>query len=1751
MSVYPFAIDSDETIIRIDDNITELGGEAINQLRDAVFAIEGELGIGLSGSLSTLSDRLNVSLNANGTLKHSALTAIGLVTLPIVDNHIAANAGIKEYKLALDHTTSDLYTIITSNKSLLDAVNAFATTINTDLLNHLAGVTLLVDGATSARHVASHIDLNSVPSDPRDPFFSWQGLVDKNGNVRTATQVAQALLQLNNDLVAHENATVEAHSASAITVDVSELKEIPTTATTVQEVINYLDKAEQLNIGEHRAVQHSNGIPRIARSQSVTGDTGYGRETIVPSTVVNAYLVSPPSNTPVDSNTVGDDIIKFKPTNDNFVFDSQFSQVRVGDIVRVNYGNGLSTSFIVESTRFTPGVEWIVRVNGSNLSNALDGYVDGYAGEATARIDRPLYDNNTNGVLALAAVNPIPANLYTDIMGSLIVGHPRGAVAFGLGFDGNKIDASHYKLWLQLYPTGNPSDAVINLPFIDVTGNAGASPGSYTLDKVVASTNDAFRKLGYNYRFIAFAHQGDFGIMLADPLNNASFAIINGSNSSGTVITSIYTQNVVSDATDGDGLDPFGFGRAAAQIASPVYQGSFADATAAQHPTHVISPAKRRFYIVNGHKLDDFAPTYLANADGYWPATITARVSTGSSIEVTYKVDLNLCAAKLKPGKTIVVQPEISFDDADYSSNDYGRFIIKEVVFSEPCGTDGAFTTITVINGVHGAGAAIAFTSEPVLPVRLYFSEDSVSFNDLNVIDGGVTGFNYHRFHEIYISDTGSTFSHERARMKSDQAEAAPPTSLLRSDFWHIRDVSPKLRGYQDNVASFNKYIRFYVTRYDADSGEFDGYIGKRNAANSAITNIGQIVTSRKNVSTRFYDETNIDFIELEFVDTAVGPIGTAILSDSNPRYIDIELFASLRQNPENMLLGSCEVTWSPSVGENTVQGIRDLREFGSIGSENFTNSALEFLSAGDRYLHENGIIRGFRCISSGTITNGELFFDGGVALVNGVIVTTNNSSIAIPNLSDGLDVEEQLTWAICVNQFGYLVSIILTEDKEQKFVGPSSYYLQSVTFDELVNYRKDLTLIALITVFVESSTIDADDIEDARRFIGGTVSNHPFTLNADRYVGNFNELSALKLWLLRLNGKKNTVRLNGSFDITSSWDLTGFSSMVVFEGDGVTLNVTTPQGIILGNNITLRNINFVYTPTGTYTGYVNSSNGCIYALVSTNNLSNIVIENCTFSEELSTSARPPFISCQIRSGFVLSNVTIRNNTFTDIGNTTSQAAIAIVHDLEGGGSNAAAVNNIFIEKNVCNAQQGIYVTSYSNNATNALTGLGLNTFNVHINDNSCGKIGVINSSSPTTLSGLDISPCVSIKNNRCKFIGSLDGSNGTMPSISVTPSYGTGNYLIDGNACHWIQVLAQDLAGSNHYTDLKIINNSLTANDSDFLSDLLITSYGAISSNDIAIRTLTIYGAAQTNVFIVSNNIINAGRYNSTNYKYATAGIKVNSSSIVTDNVIRGMDTSSVGIIASFGSASFGNRNNIIRGNQIYRGSTDIGLYILVESASGNDTGLVSENFFDSSTKDGSNTNTVSAPNYWQVSRNKNHVSTVTIRPYHGTITLTPEASGAFDFADGGTGITAYNFDSLIHVNNYLPSTYGFKFIYDGTGDSGQELRAGWTVPLDNLVPLGAVITSVSVIVKGTDTDTTRRHGKLTVMDSAGAVHTAETVIPSTLTTLTLSETDDYSANRFRMTLTSNTAVSLHLYADHSDGIQMEAWNFSVTYRY
>jgi hypothetical protein len=940
MSVYPYAIDSDQTIFRIDDNLSELGTEVINQQRDAIFAIEQTLGILPQGSQASVSDRLNISLNADGTIKSSALTSVGLATLPIVDNQVANNAGIKEFKLSLDFSTSSLNSAIVANTSALNALQAFYITINSNLTGHING--------SFGRHLSNQIDLGFV-------------LLDKTGSPIGATTVASALQSINTLFNNHQNATSDAHVATAIEVDTSTFVEIPDTANNVQLALEALDGTDRITIGYHQTDMHSNGIPRTARAQY--GD-GYSTP-VVPRTSVTAYLVNPPSNSPVDNNINGDDIISFNPNNDGYLFDSYFSQVRAGDIVRIDYGNGFQGIYRVDSFRFVPGSEWLVRIDGINLCRS-----DGYA---YARIDRPLFEPREEHVLALASANN---NLDPNTPGSLIVAHPRGASAFGLGFDPTMLDSTHYNLYINLYPTGNPADKVITLPQIDVTGNLGATPGDYTLQSIVDATNSAFRAAGFNYRFIAFEREGNFGIALCDDVG-ASFSIINGQLTSSLTVGS-FTNNVVGDASDGK--DALGFGAAKAKIACPNYTTTYSSSQLAANYPIIINFGKRnRHYVVNGIRRDDFGATYKANSEGYWDGYIENRLVVGvTTVETTYRVLMDLSAAGLSPGKTILVQNVYGFDNGLYDDVDYGRFFIKSVSFTEPCGGSG-YTDIVVLNSIHAEGVPVASSGGVGLPVKLYFGYESVGFNALQVSDV-FSGTSYLRYHEVFVTDEGQTFSNERARMPI-QTETSD--LLAVSSSWKIDSVSSKLRGYDDtSTLEIRRYIRFYVLNFDATTGEYDGYIGSPVFGGPGLLEGGPVVRVKKGFTGRYFTNSYLDYVDIRF-DESSPSAGNNILSSALPRYVDIEIFQGFDLDQEVMCLGAF------TVDGKKVVNVRDCREFGNTSEKDFTDSAKLYIEAGERFLHSNGVVQGFEYLGLGA-NAGEIKISGGLALVDGKFVPVN-----------------------------------------------------------------------------------------------------------------------------------------------------------------------------------------------------------------------------------------------------------------------------------------------------------------------------------------------------------------------------------------------------------------------------------------------------------------------------------------------------------------------------------------------------------------------------------------------------------------------------------------------------------------------------------------------------------------------------------------------------------------------------------------
>ena len=989
MSNFPNSYDDDTTLPVVNDNITEIGGEAINALRDFAFNTEQYLGIGANGTMPSLATRLGVSINPDGTINPSAIASLGLVTLPITQDQISNTAAIPESKLSLNHSTQSLFNYISDLSNGVNTALGWISTTGIQLEPHLIGAIY--------RHSLDQIDVSHDPVN--FPFL--------NNKFRVARNNGESYLlinDINNELLAHQwadgspfgtiqNVTTNngsvypsnyAHLASGIFLQSSVFSTVPQTANNLQLFAEFVDSSSLLLLGSRIQNLYANGISRNSRSSSLSMD-GYG-QSVVPFTMATTFLRKTGSvNQPVDDINQGDDIVQFTPTpNDGYVFASQFAAINVGDILRVNYGT-VEVAFIILEKKYISNTNtYIIRINGKNLL---------YTTTALASVNRPLFNNNKYGVLAMA---PVSITGFTSEP-SLIIGAPRGAQALGVNFDATLFDNSHYLLYLALYPTGSPQDGYLILPPVDVTGNQGATPGQYTLGSIVAATNAAFRAPGYNYRFIAFQYQGEFGIMLADSYNNASFSILSVvidsfGVPSATATAIAFPLNVVGvlPSTSNTTPDPLGFGPMGAGIASPPYQASYASSAMATQPTKLFVPLKRNNYYVDGVEKEqmslDVGQTIDGYGDGYWVATVTnVNPVGGNRVEVTYSIPLDLSTSQLKIGKTLVVQ---SLNDGGTFPNDFGRFIIDNINFE--CGASN-FTLITVYDAVHGTGVSPA----PVLgvgsEVGLYFNSSSVSFTAETATDFNVVS-PFKRYFEVFIDEDADTFTHERGRFYLGTFLSnlnSPPSGIFLLGNTHFSAnlnlvaISPKLQGYRfGNITK----ITLNLTSFDPVSGIYTGYLCSWNNS-GPMTNLGPLTTGKQGQPTRFYDETNVDYIDFNL------DFSSTILSFTS-QAIDIQLFPSLALDEQVMIIGGCQTNDTSQV----VSNLTDLRQFGNISEEQLTTSALDYIAAPTKLLHENGIIRGFDLVALPTPTFTALTGTFGV-VNNSVTVSATNSQLGIVNV--------------------------------------------------------------------------------------------------------------------------------------------------------------------------------------------------------------------------------------------------------------------------------------------------------------------------------------------------------------------------------------------------------------------------------------------------------------------------------------------------------------------------------------------------------------------------------------------------------------------------------------------------------------------------------------------------------------------------------------------------------------------------------
>ena len=1220
MSNYPNAFDDDSTLPAVNDNIDQIGGDAINALRDAVMQIEMTLGINVQGTTPNLATRLLTLINLDGSPNIATFTSLGLVTLPIFNFQVADNAGIVESKLTLDYPTQTLYNYIRDLSRDVNLALGWISVTGVKLEPHLIGVIY--------RHNLLQIDVGESPAQFLNNVFRV---------ARNNTDAYTLISDINNELLAHQwadgspfgtiqNITTNngstypsnyAHVASGIYVNTSRFAVIPQTDTDAQSIFEYFDSNSLFLLGTRIQNLYGNGISKHSTSSSLTTD-GYGQP-LVPVTAAIAFLRGMGNNSiPIDDIAIGDDIIQFLPSSSvtsNNSFDEQFALVKVGDIIRVNYagdGYNIEVPFVISEKKYIQGGGnkiFIVRIAGKNIM---------YSPNATARIDRDLYNINKYGVLAVAsgaAANSSGTSL-TGLIPSLIVAAPRGAQALGVNFSPDQFNESHYLLYLALFTDGNPLDGYTILPGIDVTGNRGTTPGSYTLDSIVTATNNAFRQPGFNYRFIAFEYQGEFGIMLADSINNASFsiisAVVNGSGYDQANTQLNFPNNVIDvfPVTGTVALDPLGFGPANAGIASPPFQMSYITAEQAQFPTILLPPLRRNNYYVDGTEREllnlDVGQVLDTYGDGYWVATVDGYSNNPGPpghTTVTYNIPLDLSASGLKIGKTLIVQQLGN----NLGLVNYGRFIIQNVTFS--C-CPPIETQITVYDGVHATGVSPSIVAPIGSQVAIYFSSSSVSFNAETATDFSPVSAPFKRHFELYVDDNGNTYTHERGRLSITGNVVVNGVTLYNSlpqlGQLDMVSISPKLRGYQ--FGSVNK-ITLQISSFNSTTGILTANLAEFNGG--PFSRPGPVTSGKVGEVIKFYDETNIDYIEVIF------EFGNTIPTFSN-QYIDFQLFPSLALDGEIMILASCQ----ERTDTNIVDHIVDLRQFGNITENELSTSALNLISASDRLLHFNGVIRGFDAtVAGGYATSGLLTLTGGLALANGDLLSINDQIFTVPPLQETyLSVMYPINYALCVNSGGELVTIVLTDYDPvlgtpnaptrvvtvTNVVSSTSYEVDSNTFSYILNNRKDLTVLYIVSSVVTgtgSSATTALTIRDVRRFVNDSDSSVPAVLTSDNSQGNFKTLAAALNWLKFNAAFQDQLQVKGAFAISTD---PGLNFPLYISGGGSTASLTFNTTMNM-SNVTFNNVTVVFNGALTATNV--TFNNCNITFNAATTLTNVIID--------------------------------------------------------------------------------------------------------------------------------------------------------------------------------------------------------------------------------------------------------------------------------------------------------------------------------------------------------------------------------------------------------------------------------------------------------------------------------------------------------------------------------------------------------------
>lgn len=269
MTTFPENYDSDLEIPRVEQDVSEISGDVINSLRDALFTIQKVIGLNSPGNRATFNDRMSVSIDANGNIKREALERVGLLALPVINRHIGGNAGIEESKLDLDYGSTYLKNLIDSLKTDFGGISSGVSSTTAALNLHILGLGNWHDGY--------HIKINLGTE--------LTGIAGMEATtVGDALNEFGARLLSGNDVITpHIDLDIPSdvkHKAAEISVDASSFVTIDRTSQNVQEAFDSLDEQSGALGVVHVDNFHSNGILK-----EVNSDVYYnsGRRLVGPS----------------------------------------------------------------------------------------------------------------------------------------------------------------------------------------------------------------------------------------------------------------------------------------------------------------------------------------------------------------------------------------------------------------------------------------------------------------------------------------------------------------------------------------------------------------------------------------------------------------------------------------------------------------------------------------------------------------------------------------------------------------------------------------------------------------------------------------------------------------------------------------------------------------------------------------------------------------------------------------------------------------------------------------------------------------------------------------------------------------------------------------------------------------------------------------------------------------------------------------------------------------------------------------------------------------------------------------------------------------------------------------------------------------------------------------------------------------------------------------------------------------------------